>query len=155
MAEPEFVLEHPNREKGASKATRLLVLVLLVASIVLMLILSIGGWARLEGAKAMQITFIVVYVVLAVFVARWSRGVLPVIAALAVILAIFAGVTTPEWFARDKPGFESPALGHVTLGILTVVLLVVQVVLAATAMSGFRQGWNVEVERPLDAPVPA
>lgn len=155
MAEPEFVLEHPNREKGASKATRLLVLVLLVVSILLMLILSVGGWARLEGAKALQITFIVVYVVLAVFVARWSRGVLPVIAALAVILAIFAGVTAPEWFARDKPGFESPALGHVTLGILTVVLVVVQVVLAATAMSGFRQAWNVEVERPLDAPVPA
>ena len=155
MAEPEFVLEHPNREKGASKATRVLVLVLLVVSIALMLVISVGGWARLEGAKALQILFVVVYVVLALFVARWSRGVLPVIAALAVILAIFAGVTSPEWFARDKSGFESPALGHVTLGFVTVALVVVQVVLAATAMSGFRQAWNVEVERPLDTPVPA
>ena len=155
MAEPGYVLEHPNREKGAAKATRLLVLALLVISIVLMLVVSIGGWARLEGAKALQITFIVLYVVLALFVARWSRGVLPVIAAVALVLAIFAGVTVTEWFARDKPGFEPPALGHVTLGVLTGVLVIVQVLLVATAVRGFQQAWNVEVERPLDAPVPA
>ncbi|MFI4992795.1 MAG: hypothetical protein ACHQCH_04155 [Solirubrobacterales bacterium] len=38
----------------------------------------------------------------------WNRGVLPVAAALAVLLAIFALVAGPAWFAREKTGFEAP-----------------------------------------------
>ena len=80
------VIEHPNRRKASSKLARLVVIVLLLASAAVVLIVSLGGWDALEGAKPVQIAFIVVYFVFALFVARWSRGVLPMIAALAVIL---------------------------------------------------------------------
>ena len=44
-------------------------------------------------------------------------------------MAIFAGVSAPGWFARDKDGLESPALPEDLLGLLT--LLVIPVSLAA------------------------
>ena len=53
---------------------------------------------------------------IAYFVARWNRGVLPVAAALAIILLIFAAVAGPAWFARDKTGFTNPA-GKCFVGI--------------------------------------
>ena len=72
---------------------------------------------------------------------------LPVAAALAVLLAIFALVAGPGWFARDKTGFEQPALDAGLLGLLTLLIVPVQILLVAFAMRGFQQGWNVELER--------
>jgi hypothetical protein len=143
----EFVLEHPNREKAASKATRATVILLLLASVGLFLIVTIGGWSALVGAQAMQIFYILVYLVMAFYVARWNRGVLPVVAALAIIMAIFAAVATPAWFDRDKTGFEDPALASEILGTITAVIVPVQILLIMFAMRGFQQAWNVEVER--------
>ena len=140
-------IEHPNREKASSKLTRLIVFVLLIATCVLMAIISWGGWDTIEGAKALQIGYIVLYVVLAIQVLRWSRGVLPLAAALAIILLIFAAVSAPEWFDRDKEGFTNPTLDESVLGMLTALLVPLQLLLIAFAMSGFRQAWNVEVER--------
>src|SRR4051795_3070899 len=94
----DVVIEHPNREKASSKATKAVVILLLLVSVVLMLIVTIGGWDALEGAKPVQVGYILLYLVMAFFVARWNRGVLPVAAALAIILLIFAAVATPEWF---------------------------------------------------------
>ena len=149
-----MIIEHPNRDKAASKLTRAIVVLLLLVSAVLVTIITVGGWDALEGAKAVQIGYIVMYVVLAYFVLRWSRGVLPVIAALAIVLLIFAAVSAPAWFDRDKPGFTNPALGADLLGLLTALLVPVQILLIALAMSGFRQAWNVEVERNEDEPPP-
>jgi hypothetical protein len=73
--------------------------------------------------------------------------VLPVAAALAVLLAIFALVAGPSWFARDKSGFAQPALDAGLLGLLTLLIVPVQMLLIAFAMRGFQQGWNVELER--------
>jgi hypothetical protein len=143
----DVVIEHPNREKASSKATRAVVVVLLLVSAALVLVVTIGGWAALEGAKAMQIGYIVVYAVLAFYVARWNRGVLPVIAALAIILLIFAAVATPAWFARDKTGFTDPALPSGVLGLVTAVVIPVQALLIIFSLQGFLQAWNVEVER--------
>src|ERR687885_330148 len=81
---PRTRVEHPNRRKASSKATRLLVIVLLLVSAALVLIVTIGGWSALQGPKAPQVAYIAVYVLLAFFVFRWSRGVLPLIAALIV-----------------------------------------------------------------------
>jgi hypothetical protein len=149
MAEPDpdVVIEHPNREKASSKATKAGVLLLLVASVVLVAIVTIGGWKALEGAKLLQIGYILLYLVMAFFVARWNRGVLPVAAALAIILLIFAAVAAPEWFARDKTGFTNPALDENVLGFITFLIVPVQIFLIAFAMRGFQQAWNVEVER--------
>jgi hypothetical protein len=154
MAEDDVVIEHPNRRKPASQLARLVVIVLLIASAALVLIVSIGGWDTIEGAKAIQLAFIVIYVVFALFVARWARGVLPMIAALAVILGIFGAVAAPAWFDRDKDGFTDPAISSGVLGFLCALLVLVQIALLLSAMIGFRQRWNVEVERRRD-PAPA
>jgi len=140
---------HPNRDKAASKATRLIVIVLLLASAALVTIISIGGWGTIEGAKALQVAYILLYLVTAYYVARWTRGVLPVIAALAIILAIFAGVAGPQWYDRDKAGFTDPTLDESVLGMLTLLVIPLQILLIAFAMRGFQQAWNVEIERPV------
>ncbi len=112
------MIEHPNREKAASKATRAMVLLLLLISVALMAIVTIGGWDTLAGAKALQVGYIVVYLILAFFVLRWNRGVLPLSAALAVVLLIFAAVAAPEWFDRDRPGLADPAIDEGVLGLV-------------------------------------
>ena len=146
----ETRIERPNRKKAASKVTRLIVFVLLVASAVLLGIITWGGWSTLEGAKALQIGYILLYALMAFFVLRWSRGVLPVASALAIIMLIFAAVSTPQWFDRDKSGFANPTIDEGVLGLLTALMVPLQLLLIAFAMSGFRQAWNVEVERPVD-----
>jgi hypothetical protein len=155
MADDDVVIEHPNRKKAASKLTRLLVIILLLVSAALVLIVTLGGWSALESAKPVQFLFILVDVILAVFVARWSRGVLPMAAAIAVVLGIFAAVAAPAWFARDAPGFEDPALPSSLLGLLCALLVPVQLALIVVAMQAFRQRWNVEAERPRREPATA
>ena len=147
MAEPAVTIDHPNRRKAASKLTRGIVVVLLLVSAGVTAIVTIGGWDTLQGAKSLQVAYIVMYVVLAFFVLRWSRGVLPLAAALAIVLLIFAAVATPAWFDRDEPGFADPTIDEGLLGLLTALLVPLQILLIAFAMSGFRQAWNVEVER--------
>src|SRR5215216_170960 len=148
MADEErVVIVHPNRRKASSQLARVMVIALLIVSAAVVLIVALGGWDALEGAKGVQIAFIVVYLVLALFVARWSRGVLPLIAALAIILAIFAAVAAPAWFDRDKDGFTDPALSADVLGLLCALLVPLQFALIVAAMIGFRQRWNVEAER--------
>jgi presenilin-like A22 family membrane protease len=162
MAEQEVAVEHPNREKASSKATKLVVVLLLLASVFLLVLITVGAWEALVGAKALQVAYIVLYLVLAFFVARWSRGVLPLIAALAIVLFIFALVSVPGWFERDKEGFTDPSIPSDVVGLLTALIVPVQLLLIAFAMRGFQQAWNVEVEKPADggrhgdaAPAPA
>ena len=145
-------IDHPNRRKASSKLTRVIVVVLLLVSAGLVTIISIGGWDAIEGAKPLQVAYIVLYLVLAVFVLRWNRGVLPLIAALAIVLLIFAAVSAPAWFDRDKAGFTDPALDESLLGLLTALLVPVQILLIGFSMSGFRQAWNVEVEHHDEPP---
>src|SRR5437763_5553331 len=143
-----YHLERPNREKAASKATRAVVILLLLVSAFLIFVVTIGGWSRLAGMQVIQIAYIIVYLVMAYYTARWNRGVLPLAAALAIILGIFAAIAGPEWFDRDKFGFTDPALPAGVLGLLTLLIVPVQVLLIAFAMRGFQQAWNVEVEVP-------
>jgi lysylphosphatidylglycerol synthetase-like protein (DUF2156 family) len=145
-----YVIEHPNREKSSSKITKAIVVLLLVISTALMLIVTIGGWDALQGGKPVQIAYILLYIVFAVLIARWNRGLLPVASALSIILLIFAAVSGQAWFDRDKNGFTSPALDETIIGTLTYVLGAVQILLIAFAMRGFAQAWNVEVERKAD-----
>jgi FtsH-binding integral membrane protein len=154
MADPGVRIEHPNRRKAASKVTRAVVVLLLLVSAVLVAVVTVGGWDLLQGAKALSVAYIVVYVVLAFFVLRWSRGVLPLAAALAIVLLIFAAVSAPAWFDRDQPGFAEPTLDAGILGLVTALIVPVQLLLIAFAMSGFRQAWNVEIEHPVDEPPP-
>ena len=143
----DVVIERPNRDKASSKATKAVIILLLLASVGLFLIVMIGGWKALVGAQIMAIFYVVVYLVMAFYVARWNRGVLPVAAALAIIMLIFAAVDTPAWFDRDKSGFTDPALPSALLGTITAIIVPVQLLLIAFSMRGFQQAWNVEVER--------
>jgi hypothetical protein len=152
MAEDEVRIEHPNRDTAASKATKAVVIALLLVSAALVTIVTVGGWDALEGAKPVQIAYILIYLLIAFYVARWNRGVLPVAAALAIVLLIFAAVSAPSWFDRDRTGFSDPALDSGLLGLITVLIVPVQLLLIAFAMRGFSQEWNVEVERRVERP---
>ena len=139
----------PNREKPESKSARALVAFLLLVSAGLALVITIGGWERLEGGQIFAISYVILYVLFAYLVTRWNRGVLPVASALAIILAIFAGIAAPAWFDRAKDGLDSPLLPEELLGLLTLLLVPVQVILIAVSMVAFNQDWHVEEERPI------
>ncbi|HLB21063.1 MAG TPA: hypothetical protein VK605_03075 [Solirubrobacteraceae bacterium] len=153
-AQAGVIVTHPNRDKPVVQATRATVVVLLLASAALVLIVTVGGWSVLQGALPVQIAYVLVYLTLAFFAARWNRGVLPVSAVLAVLLLIFALVAGPGWFARDKNGFAEPGLNAGLLGVLTLLIVPLQMLLVAFAMRGFQQGWNVELERRASASDP-
>ena len=144
---PGVIITHPNRDKPVVQGTRATVILLLLVSVGLLIVVTIGGWSVLEGARGVQIAYIVFYLMLAFYAGRWNRGVLPVSAVLAVLLGIFALVAGPSWFARNKTGFAQPALNAGLVGLLTLLIVPVQILLVAFAMRGFQQGWNVELER--------
>jgi FtsH-binding integral membrane protein len=143
----DVIIEHPNRAKASSKAAKGAVLLLLLVSVALMLIVTVGGWDTLQGAIPVTIGYILVYLIMAFYVARWNRGVLPVAAALAILLAIFAAVAVPGWIDRDDTGFQQPAIDAGVLGLVTALLIPVQVLLIVFSLRAFNQAWNVEVER--------
>ena len=60
-----------------------------MVSALLIAIITIGGWDKLQGAKPVNIFYVLVYLLFAYYVTRWNRGVLPVASALSVILIIF------------------------------------------------------------------
>jgi hypothetical protein len=135
---------YPNRDKPEARQTRAIVAFLLVACAALIAIISIGGWDKLQGAKPVNIFYVLVFLLFAYYTYRWNRGVLPVASALSVILIIFCAVAGPAWFARDKDGFDSPLLPESLLGLLTLALIPLAVLLIVFAMRGFQQQWNVE-----------
>jgi len=151
---PGYELWRPNREKPEAKSAKALVVFLLLVTAALTLVITLGGWSRLEGGKIFALLYVVLFVLFAYFVARWSRGVLPVVSALAIILAIFAGISAPAWFDRSKPGLSGPALPDDLLGLLCLILVPLQVILIAVAMVAFNQEWHVEEERPIGDELP-
>ena len=149
---PGYELWRPNREKPASVTTKWLIVLLLAATAAIAAVVTIGGWSLLKGGGGMGIVCILYAILYAFFayrIARWGRGVLPVAAALSMILAIFCAVGANSWFSRDKEGFAEAALPSSLLGLLVVVLGLLQLVVIAAALYGFNQEWHVEEERPI------
>ena len=149
------MLWHPNREKPQVITTRVVLVLLLLATAAICLLVTVGGWPLLNGGAGMGViclAFVALYVLFAVLVARWSRGALTVAAAFSVLLLIFAAVAVPSWFARDKAGLSTAALPDAVIGTLLILLIPLQVVLIAVAMIGFNQDWHVEEERPIGHP---
>jgi lysylphosphatidylglycerol synthetase-like protein (DUF2156 family) len=142
----DIVIVHPNRQGAEAKATKAAVVLVLVASAAVTAIVTIGGWSKLEGAQIWAIFYVVIYLVMAYLVGQWNRGILPVAAALAILFAVIAAVAAPAWFDRDKSGFAEPALPSDLLGLLTAILVPLQVLLIAFSMRAFSQKWNIEVE---------
>jgi lysylphosphatidylglycerol synthetase-like protein (DUF2156 family) len=149
---PGYELWRPNREKAGSVTTKFVIVLLLLATAALAALITIGGWTLLKGGSGMGIVciiYVILYAFFAYRVARWGRGVLPVAAALSMILAIFCAVGANSWFARDKNGFDEALLPSSLLGMLVVLLALLQLVLIAAAFYGFSQEWHVEEERPI------
>jgi hypothetical protein len=147
------VIYHPNREKAASKATKAITVLLLVASAVITLIITIGGWSQLQGAKFVSVGFVIVFFVMAYYVARWTRGVLPLAAALAIVLGVFAAIAafgTGSWSDRSSNGYADAALPADLIWLLCIVLIPVLILLIVFAMRAFSQKWNVEIEMSRD-----
>jgi lysylphosphatidylglycerol synthetase-like protein (DUF2156 family) len=150
-ARPGYELWRPNREKPEAKMMKTVVSFVLLVSAGLLIVITLGGWERLQGASVavMSLLWAGLYILFAFLVARWNRGCLPVAAAFAVILAIFAAIAAPDWFARSKDGLDSPALPEDLLGLLTILVVPVQAILVAVSMIAFNQEWHVEEERPI------
>ena len=149
-ARPGYELWRPNREKPQSKSMKAVIAFVLLVSAGLLIVITLGGWERLLGPSVgiMSLLWAALYILFAFLVARWNRGILPVAAALAVILAIFAAIAAPEWFARSKDGLDSPALPEDLIGLLVLLVVPVQLLLVIVSMIGFNQEWHVEEERP-------
>jgi hypothetical protein len=155
---PGYTVVHPNRDKPICKATKSIVVLLLLASAALMLAVTIGGWNKLQGLKVINFAWALLYVIFAFYVARWNRGLLPIASAFAVLLMIIAliagsGAAGTSWFDRSNTGFAPTSsmfggggLSPDFLGLLTLLIAPVQVLLIVFAMQGFSQGWNVEQE---------
>jgi len=149
---PGYELWHPNREKADVITTKFVIAFLMLATAVIAALITIGGFSLLNGGGGMGIVcliFAALYALFAYRVARWSRGVLPVAAALSTIQAIFCAVGANSWFARDKADFEEALIPSPLIGLLVLILLLIQIVLIVACFYGFSQNWHVEEERPL------
>lgn len=149
---PGYELWRPNREKASSVTMKWLIVLLLLATALLAALITVGGWTVLKGGSGMGIVcaiYALLYLLFAFRVAFWSRGVLPLAAALSMILAILCVVGAESWFERDKSGFTEPLLSSSLVGALVVVLGLLQIVVIAAALYGFNQNWHVEEERPI------
>jgi hypothetical protein len=149
---PGYELWRPNREKPESVTTKVVVVMLLAATAIVAGLITLGGWPLLKGGSGMGIVcaiYALLYAFFAFLVARWSRGILPVAAALSMILAIFCAVGAESWFNRDRAGFDEALIPSAAIGLLVVVLGLLQIVLVAAALYAFNQEWHVEEERPI------
>src|SRR3954454_8631716 len=149
MAE-ETRVYHPNRDKAASKAAKSTVVLLLLVSAGLVAIVTIGGWSVMQGAQIVAIAYVIVYCVMAYYIAPCQRGVLPLAAALAILLGVVAAIAVPGWFDRDKTGYADALIPAGLLGLLTLIIVPLQLLLIAFAMRAFSQQWNVEIEMSED-----
>jgi len=143
----DMTIEHPNREKASSKLTRVVVVLLMLVSAALMLFVQIGGWNVNSDMAFLSFLMIGLYLLLAFYIARWSKGMLPVAAGIAAIALANALVATPSWSNRNAEGFTIDTVDPGLLAAICAILVPLQILLIIFALRGFRQNWNVEVER--------
>jgi hypothetical protein len=149
---PGYELWRPNREKARSITTKLVLVLLLAATTALAALITITGFSLMIGGGGMAIIcliYVLLYAFFTFLVLRWNRGILPVVAALSTILAIFCLTGVNSWFSRDKAGFDEGLLSSSAIGVLVIVLLLLQIVVVAVSLYAFNQNWHVEEERPI------
>lgn len=157
---PGYTVIHPNRDRTICKLTRIFVVIVLLISVALMLAVTVGAWSKLEGMTPVNFIWCAIYLVMAFFIARWARGLLPIagvlgLLLLAIALIASAGFGGTSWFDRSNSSYAAAhalggghGLGSATIGTLVLLLVPVEVVLILVAIAGFAQGWNVELEVP-------
>jgi hypothetical protein len=159
---PGYTLVFPAREKSASQAVKAIVVLILLISVGLMLIVTLGGWSKLQGLKLVNFIWCLAYLAIAFYVWRWNRGLLPIAAAMGILLLMASviagtGAAGTSWFDRSHAGFAGArsifgpkGLPADVLGLFTILMAPVQILLIVFAMRGFTQGWNIEVEMPIE-----
>lgn len=160
---PGYAVIFPNREKATSKIMKAVVALILLVSVGLLLIVTIGGWSQLEGMKPINFVLCIAYLIIAFYVfVKWARGMLPIAAGLAILLLMIAvvaglGLSGTSWFDRSHNGFAhaksmlgGQGLSADTLGTVVLLLIPVQILLILFALQAFAQGWNVEQEVPIE-----
>jgi hypothetical protein len=159
---PGHTVIYPNREKAVNKTTKAIVVLIMLVSVALMLIVTIGGWSKLQGMKPVNFVWCAAYLIMAFYIFRWNRGLLPITAAFAILLLIMSliagsGAAGTSWFDRNSFGFAGAqslfggaGLNPDFLGLITLLIAPVQLLLIVFAMYGFSQGWNVELEVPIE-----
>src|SRR5665809_108898 len=85
-----YELWRPNREKKESQTTKAMIAVVLLISAALLIIITLGGWERLQSSSVgiMTMVWAILYIVFALLVLRWSRGLLPLAAAMAIVMVL-------------------------------------------------------------------
>ncbi len=158
QANPGYVVTYPNRDRASSRWTKLLVVAVLLISTLLMLLATFGGWSKLEGLIPVNIAWCLVYLVIARYVMRWARGLLPIAAALAALMLTFTLIAVSSldgvtWSDRGHAGyapvhsvFGGGGLSSSTMSLLTIAIAASQALLIVIAMRGFSQAWNIELE---------
>jgi hypothetical protein len=157
---PGYTVIHPNRDRAICKVTRIFVVIVLLISVALMLAVTVGAWSKLEGMKPVNFVWCAIYVVMAFFIARWARGLLPIAGVLGLLLLAIAliasvGFGGTSWFDRSNSNYGAAhalgggqGLSSNTIGTLLLLLIPVEILLILVAILGFAQGWNVELEVP-------
>ncbi len=149
---PGYELWRPNREKAETITTKFVLALLLAATSAIAFLVTITGFSLMTGGSGMGVVCLIYAALYAFFtflVIRWNRGILPVAAALSMILAILCAVGAESWFARDKAGFEEALLPVTLIGLLVVILAILQLIVVAVSLYAFNQNWHVEEERPI------
>jgi hypothetical protein len=147
---PGYELWRPNREKTEAQTTKVVCALLLWITAALTILVAITGFSLMSGGAGMGIMALIYGLLYAFFgflVIRWNRGILPVAAALSIILAILCAVGANSWFARDKAGFSDGLIPSPLIGLLVIIIVLVQIVLISVAIFAFNQEWHVEEER--------
>jgi hypothetical protein len=157
---PGHVVTYPNRERRSSRATRTALAAVLVCSALLMLLVTVGGWSKLDGLEAVNLIWCAVYLVMAFFVMRWARELLPIAVGLGALMFVFTVIAETaaagvSWSDRNAPYyapihslFGGGGLSAGTLDTLTLVIAITQALLVAAAVYAYRQAWNIEYEVP-------
>ena len=141
---PGYELWHPNREKAESVTTKFVLAFLMLATAALCALIAISGFSLMTGGgghgRRLPDLRRALRLLRASSSLRWSRGILPVAAALSMILAIFCAVGANSWFARDKAGFEDGLLPVTLIGLLVSSSPLLQIVLIAACALRLQPG---------------
>ena len=163
---PGYVVTYPNREKRSSRVARVVVALVLVLSALLILAVTVGGWSKLAGLVPVNIIWCLVYLVMAYYVMRWAKGLLPIAVGLGALMLTFTVIAETaadgvSWSDRNGPGyaathalFGGAGFSPNTLSTLTIAIAITQVLLIAACARALRQGWNIEYEVPAPAARP-
>ena len=149
-SQQELVPAYPNRHRPEAKATRVAVILLLLVSALLTAVVAIAGTPVATGMQIFGYGFVILFLVMAWYIVKWSRGVLAMAAAFAVLIALNMVVVAPFWFSRDQSGYDLPLLPAPVLGLVSIVMVPIQLLLLAFSMRGFNQAWNIEVQVPAE-----